>query len=150
VEIYLMHRALRLMVAGCVSAAIAVLAACGNGGPSVEPTSRLIGTITHRERVALPPGSTLEIRLEDAADARTVASETMQTADRQVPIPFTLEFERDALQPDREYVVRAAIRAPSGEVLFSTPADQQPLENPNTTGRVELEVAAVGGGSNLR
>lgn len=129
----------------------AVLVACGEGGSGIEPTTRLVGTITYRERVALPPESTVEIRLEDTAGGPPVATQTVPAAeDRQVPLPFTLEFDRTALQPEHRYVVRAVIRSPDGAVLFATPADQRPLDNPNTTGRVELELAAADGGQNPR
>lgn len=129
----------------------AVLVACGDGGSSIEPTTRLIGTITYRERVALPPESTVEIHLEDTAGGSPVATQTVRVVeDRQVPLPFTLEFDRAALQPEHRYVVRAVIRSPDGAVLFATPADQRPLDNPNTTGRIELELAAADSGRDLR
>jgi hypothetical protein len=37
-------------------------------------------------------------------------------------------------------VLHAEIRSGAGELLFSSPPDQPPIGNPNTTGRIELTV----------
>src|SRR5690606_28033950 len=56
------------------------------------PTGVLTGTVTYLQRVALPPGSVIEVRLQDVsradAAAEVIASQTITTAGENVPIPF--------------------------------------------------------------
>jgi uncharacterized lipoprotein YbaY len=119
-----------------------VAAGCGGGqGDNVQ--TRLSGDVTSADKVPLPAGSTLEIRLEDSSGppgAEPLARATVDPTGRQWPIPFSLSFPRSALQEKHRYVLRAAVRSSSGDVVFTTPQDQPPLENPNTTGRIELSL----------
>ena len=107
------------------------------------------------ETAALPAGARLEIRLEDAGrtsgtgssakpstDAPTsIATKTVDAGGHGPPLSFTLVVPRDALVSRHRYVLRAEIRSAAGELLLSTPQDQPPISNPNTTGRIELTVA---------
>jgi hypothetical protein len=44
------------------------------------------------------------------------------------------------LVPRHKYVLRAAIRSSAGEPLFTGLPDQKPIDNPNTTGKIEVPV----------
>ena len=67
--------------------------------PALAAPRTLTGTVTYRERIALPPGAVVEVSLLDVsladAPSRTIAR-TRITARRQVPIPYRLRFN-DAL-----------------------------------------------------
>ncbi len=84
---------------------------------------KITGTITYRERVALPPDASVQVRLDDAsqpeAPARRVAETTLPTAGKQVPIPFELPYKAADIVASRRYVVRAKIVA-GGKTLFSS------------------------------
>lgn len=70
------------------------------------------GTVTYRERIALPPGAVLEVVLEDIARADAPApriAEARIPLDRQVPIPFLLAFDPARLDPRGRYALRATI-----------------------------------------
>lgn len=92
---------------------------------SVAPASAarmtLSGTVTYRERIALP-AAVVEVRLIDAsladAPSTTIASTTMKT-DRQVPIPYRLRFDRQAIQPGHRYALQATISV-DGRMWFIT------------------------------
>ncbi|HEX2678103.1 MAG TPA: YbaY family lipoprotein [Polyangiales bacterium] len=121
--------------------ATATLLGCGPTG-----TTRIGGTITYRDKVALPANAVVDVQLDDAAAAKgapPVLRQIIDTQGRQVPIPFALDVERAALQDDHHYVLRAEIRTAAGEVLFTTPPDEPPITNLNTTGRVELVLASA-------
>jgi putative lipoprotein len=114
--------------------AVALLAACQ---PATEaPVSGgaeavVAGTVTYRERIALPADATIEVRLEDVsrADAPTVLAErSIAAAGRQVPIPFELTFPASRIEADGRYGVRAAIRAADGELMFTMPSHRAVLE----------------------
>jgi uncharacterized lipoprotein YbaY len=126
--------------------------AYGCGGNGAAPQTKILGSVTYREALVLPAGSTLEIRLEDAgrtsasgvvqsdATATPVATQTVDAGGRGSPISFTLAVPRDALVPRHKYVLRAAIRSSAGEPLFTGLPDQKPIDNPNTTGKIEVPV----------
>lgn len=72
----------------------------------------IAGTVWYRERIALPPGAVVTVRLNDIsrADApATVLAEQAIAPDHGVPIPFTLRVERSALDDRSEYAVSARI-----------------------------------------
>ena len=92
---------------------------------SIAPASAarmtLSGTVTYRERIALP-AAVVEVRLLDAsladAPSTTIASTTIKT-DRQVPIPYRLRFDREAIQPGHRYALQATILV-DGKMWFTT------------------------------
>jgi putative lipoprotein len=80
------------------------------------------GAVIYRQRIALPAGAVLTVRVSDVslADApATVVAEQVVTADRQVPIPFRLLLDADALEDDRRYSLSAQIHI-DGELRWTT------------------------------
>lgn len=80
----------------------------------------ITGTATYRERIALPPGSVLEVELRDTsradAPAPVLASTRIETTG-QVPIPFTLRFDPARIDPRGHYTVAARLSV-GGQVRF--------------------------------
>src|SRR5262245_47431609 len=114
------------------------------GGP--PDTTRLIGTVTYHEKAAPPPDAPVEVRLEETskgAPSTTIDGTTFGAAGRQVPLPFTLEFNRDLLKSEHTYALAATISSKSGDVLYASADDEAKLLNPNTTARIELVVHPV-------
>lgn len=71
------------------------------------------GTVAYRQRIALPPTAIIEVQLQDVslqdAAAVTLASETIESDGRQVPIPFSLSYDANEINPRHTYAVRASI-----------------------------------------
>nr|WP_159102916.1 META domain-containing protein [Acetobacter persici] len=94
-----------------------VAAVCGVSAAVFSPlsaqaaTMTLRGSVTYRERMALPP-AVVEIRLRDASqtgeNAPVLARTSLRTT-RQVPVPFTLKFDRSLLKPGQSYALDATI-----------------------------------------
>ena len=86
-------------------------------------TGAVVGTVSYRQRVALPPDAVVEVRLQDTsradAAARTVGQTTIATAGAQVPIPYRIEFNPASIDPSHSYSVRATITV-GGRLLFSS------------------------------
>src|SRR3546814_7405789 len=65
--------------------------------PSEQPVS-VTGSVTYRERLALPPTAQVEIRIDDVsladAPSRTVARQSFTADGRQVPFAFRLTVDR--------------------------------------------------------
>src|SRR5262245_55116595 len=109
--------------ASLAAAALVALAGCEPGDDAAQPAAEgvLAGTESYRERIALRPDASIDVRLEDvsrAAVAATVLAEQRIVADgRQVPIPFELRYPTERIEPRRTYGVRGEIRAADGELM---------------------------------
>jgi len=85
---------------------------------------RLTGTVSYRERMALPRDAMLEVSLVEVArqdvPARRIARTRIVTRGRQPPIPFVLSYPADR-SPNSyaEYAVQARIES-RGQLLFIT------------------------------
>lgn len=113
-----------LMLAGCASSG-----GTGNAGKD-DPgawapggTVTVSGTVAYRERIALVPGSTVEVVLEDSAladaPAKRLGGQTI-TPQGQVPIPFQFSVDTSNVEPNARTGLRASIKGPDGALLFTT------------------------------
>ena len=83
----------------------------------------LTGTVTYRERMALPADAVIRVAVEDvsSADAPSgvVASTVVTGGGRQVPIPFTIPLaDPKAIDSRHAYALRARIESADGKLLF--------------------------------
>ncbi len=105
--------------------------------PRASEGSILTGTVSYRERMALPTDAIVEVKLSDVSrqDVATpvVAETTILTQGRQVPFRFELRYDPMKLLPNRTYAIRASIRSGDG-LLFTTDAAYHvtPQGNPGT------------------
>ncbi|PAL22836.1 YbaY family lipoprotein [Sphingopyxis sp. GW247-27LB] len=99
------------------------LAACATLMPSEQPVS-VTGSVTYRERMALPPTAQVEIQLADVslmdAPSRTIARQSFTADGRQVPFAFSLTVDQRKLDPRGRYSVSARITDASGKLMFIT------------------------------
>ncbi len=99
------------------------LTACATLMPSEEPVS-VTGSITYRERMALPPTAQVEIQLADVslmdAPSKTIAQQSFTADGRQVPFAFSLTVDQRKLDPRGRYSVSARISDGSGKLMFIT------------------------------
>lgn len=124
-------------------------AACGNESGEVSTQDNVIsGTVTYRQRIALPPTAVLTVRLEDVsradASATIVSEQRIETAGKQVPIPFDLVFDWKKIQERNRYSVRAEI-TDGGRLLYVSDTASPVLTqgNPRT---VDITVVPIRGG----
>ncbi len=104
-----------------------VLGACASApaGPDVSTGMTTVTvTATYRERILLPPGHVLTVRIEDVslADApATVLAESVEPLDgRAPPYAVTLGLPTAQIDPRHAYAARAEIRDPAGRLAFVT------------------------------
>jgi len=106
------------------------------------------GTITYRQRSALPPTATLTVSIIDVsrADAPsvTIAEQRIPTAGKQVPIPFDLAYDRTKIQERNRYAIRGEIR--DGDRLLFTTDTSIPVITQGNPRSVEINLVPVGGG----
>ena len=116
-----MVRITRMLAVGMVAAPL--LAACATIPPAEQPVS-VTGSITYRERMALPPTAQVEVTLADVslmdAPSKTIAQQSFTADGRQVPFAFTLTVDQRQLDPRHSYAVSARITDGSGRLMFIT------------------------------
>ena len=126
-------------------AALLLLLACAGTPTFAQDASLIVGTVTYRERIALPPSAMLEVRLEDVTRAGgtppTVAGRRFDRLG-QVPIRFNIDVDPAVIKPDRRYAVRAIIRDGS-DVLFTSMETTLVLTQGHGN-RVDLVLTRVG------
>jgi putative lipoprotein len=106
------------------------LAACApspepGGPPTMGHGMTVVNvTATYRERILLPPGHVLKVRVEDVsladAPARVLAEHSEPLEGRAPPYQATLGFPASQIDPRHTYAVRAEIRDPAGALRFTT------------------------------
>jgi uncharacterized lipoprotein YbaY len=91
------------------------------GGTPTE--ARVTGTVTYLQRIALPPGAVVEVKLLDVsrsdAPALTIAEQVIRPAGRQVPVAFELRYDPRRIEERRRYVVQARILV-GGRVRYTS------------------------------
>lgn len=98
-----------------------MLAAAVPATPALAAARVMRGTVAYRERMALPPGAIVEVKLLDVsladAPARTIAE--TRVSGRRIPAPWTLRFDSRQILPRRSYALQARILH-RGQLLFIT------------------------------
>lgn len=84
---------------------------------------RISGTVSYRERIAMPPGYVVKVQLLDIA-RQDAAAETLAeveiTPKHQPPVPFLLTLDESRLDPRARYSVRAQIYVGDRMLFTST------------------------------
>lgn len=83
-------------------------------------TATLSGTVFYRERMALPPGAVVEVKLVDIsrADAPSITiGQVSVAAGPGTPTPFSLEYDPTQIRAGNRYALQARITA-DGTLLF--------------------------------
>jgi uncharacterized lipoprotein YbaY len=98
------------------------------------------GTVTYRQRIALPPTAVVEVALLDVSRAdtaaETLAKQTIALDGRQVPVAFALPYDDRLIDPRHTYAVQARILV-DGELWFTNTSRYAVISQGHPT---ELEV----------
>ncbi|PQZ82768.1 MULTISPECIES: YbaY family lipoprotein [unclassified Brevundimonas] len=110
-----------------------VVAACSSM-PGEESASTQVEVIAaYRERIMLPPGHVLTVKVEDVslmdAPARVLAQTTQPLDGRGPPYAVTLSVPNSQIDARHTYAVRAEIRDPAGALRFTTDTRHSVLTN---------------------
>ena len=112
-------------VIGVTLGLVGWLAACSTNnavpaGGGASPT-RVTGTVTYRERVALPPTAVIKLQLVDVsradAPAIVLGEQVTHAAGRQVPFSFEIPFDPAKIAANYSYAVQARIEV-DGKLRF--------------------------------
>jgi putative lipoprotein len=129
---------------------MALLAGCSTTSAAPEgtgpPTPRVTGTVTYRERIALPPTATIKVQLVDVsradAPATVLGEQVMTTGGKQVPFAFDIRYDPAHIEQRYTYAVQARIEN-AGKLLFIN--DQRyPVITRGAPDHVDMVLRAVG------
>ena len=115
--------------------------------PDTPATSKVTGTITYRERIALSPDAVVEVKLSDVSlmdvAAVTIEEQVIRNPG-QVPIEFEIEYDPDEIDERFTYAIQVRITE-DGNLLFinDTAYDVITRNNPD---HVDMVLVRVGGG----
>lgn len=119
---------------------VAAGAAAGLPLPAMAQSRVISGSVTYRERMALPPSATLDVRVVDLGDAgetaATIASTTLSDIG-QVPVAFEIEVTDASSAGDGGTLALSVSIEDDGEVLFSM-AEPMPLGEEDEVGEIVL------------
>lgn len=123
-----------LFVSGCATEPV------GNSG-----FTSVSGSAAYRQRIAMSPNAVLNVRIEDVsrADAKSqiIAESKEAFGNRQVPIGFSLQIPNNAIDPSRNYNLRATI-TDNGQLRFMTNRSYPVLTHGNPA-KVDVILDAV-------
>ena len=100
--------------------------------PATSSFLDIAGSITYRQRIALPPDAILIVRVQDVARAggraRQLAEQRIELNGQQVPIPFAATIDRDLIGKKAQVTVSARIER-RGKLLFVSDKPYPALHN---------------------
>jgi putative lipoprotein len=126
-----------------------------SSAPAAAAQPLVSGTISYSEHVTLPPDAAIEVKLQDVTGKKTitVAESVFSAGGRQVPIPFSLTYNPDDINPAHKYQINANISVNDKPMFISSTAYpvithdapskvsivlQQAASEPMTTGERKL------------
>ena len=141
-----MHRA-------CWLLGLVVLASVCEADPLMPEKSgeksmtQVTGTVTYRERIALPPTAVVTVRLVDVsradAPALVLGEQVIQASGKQVPFAFELSYDPAKIEGNHTYAVQARIED-DGKLRFINDTRYAVITGGAPT-HVDMVLKAVGG-----
>jgi putative lipoprotein len=128
-----------LFLTGCSTANVAP----PGGGAAASVT----GTITYRERIALPPDVVIKVQLVDVsrsdAPAVVIGEQVFEAGGRQVPFAFEIPYDPSKIDERMSYAVQVRIED-NGQLRFISDR-HYPVITRDAPTRVDLVLRSVGG-----
>lgn len=127
------------------------LAQPANTAPAVSSFLDISGSVSYRQRMALPPDAILVVRVQDTARggarARPLAEQRIELGGRQVPVAFSTTIDRDLVGKSARVTVSARVES-RGKLLFVSDKAYPALRNgePNPVDIQLKQVARVKAG----
>ncbi|CDT68018.1 YbaY family lipoprotein [Vibrio gigantis] len=111
-----------------------------------ENTQVISGTVSYRERIALPENAVVTVTLEDIsladAPSTVIATQEFTTDGKQVPFAFELSYDNDKIKANHRYNMRAAIHV-DGKLRFTTDTIKSVITDVENTQQADLRLVGV-------
>jgi putative lipoprotein len=134
----------------CLAAVVALgllVSACGSSEQE-EERSPVTGTVTYRERIALPDDAVVTVRIQDVtrmdAAAQVMGEQVIHTSGSQVPVAYAVPYDPEAIDDGYSYSMSARIEDGAGKLLFISDTVVPVITRDNPTKDVEIVVVSAG------
>ncbi|MDP2492169.1 YbaY family lipoprotein [Vibrio splendidus] len=111
-----------------------------------ENTQVISGTVSYRERIALPENAVVTVTLEDIsladAPSTVIATQEFTTDGKQVPFAFELSYDNNKIKANHRYNMRATIHV-DGKLRFTTDAIKSVITDVENTQQADLRLVGV-------
>ncbi|MEZ9311425.1 YbaY family lipoprotein [Vibrio sp. 10N.286.49.F3] len=111
-----------------------------------ENTQVISGTVSYRERIALPENAVVTVTLEDIsladAPSTVIATQEFTTDGKQVPFAFELSYDNDKIKANHHYNMRASIHV-DGKLRFTTDTIKSVITDVENTQQADLRLVGV-------
>ena len=111
-----------------------------------ENTQVISGTVSYRERIALPENAVVTVTLEDIsladAPSTVIATQEFTTDGKQVPFAFELSYDNDKIKANHRDNMRAAIHV-DGKLRFTTDTIKSVITDVENTQQADLRLVGV-------
>ena len=125
---------------------VLLLGACGSAGEEEAPA--VSGTVVYRERIALPDDAVVTVQLRDVSlmdvEAPLLGEEVIHPDGGQVPIPYKVPYDAEAIDERNSYSMSARIEDGSGKLLFISDTATPVITRGSPTEDVEIVVVPTG------
>lgn len=114
---------------------------CATSKPAAGGAA-VTGTISTREKIALPAGATVAVYLIENTDITApaeVVTSTMFKPAGQLPVPFTLNYEPGHINPNSRYSVGARVLV-GNEVFLRAESQQMVITKGAPTSGIQLNL----------
>lgn len=132
-----------LLLAAAVTLGL-LMSACGS--PEQDTGSPLTGTVTYRERIALPDDAVVTVQIRDVSlmdtAAQVIGEQVIHTNGLQVPIAYSVPYDSKAINDRHSYSMFARIAAK--DLLFISDTAVPVISQGNPTKGVEIVVISAG------
>ncbi|MCW5940016.1 MAG: YbaY family lipoprotein [Fimbriimonadaceae bacterium] len=115
------------------------------GAVAAQSMTQVSGSVTYRERMALPPDAVMVVRLDRyvGSEQTTVSELTMKLGGKQVPVRFTMPYLRPPRKTGEKFGLTAVISA-GGQRMFESPSATMVVTNGKTSAELRLVRATAG------
>ncbi|MEZ9603385.1 YbaY family lipoprotein [Vibrio sp. 10N.261.55.A10] len=111
-----------------------------------ENTQVISGTVSYRERIALPENAVVTVTLEDIsladAPSTVIATQEFTTDGKQVPFAYELSYDNDKIKANHRYNMRASIHV-DGKLRFITDTIKSVITDVENTQQADLRLVGV-------
>ncbi|PMG62621.1 lipo-like protein [Vibrio splendidus] len=111
-----------------------------------ENTQVISGTVSYRERIALPENAVVTVTLEDIsladAPSTVIATQEFTTDGKQVPLAFDLSYDNNKIKANHRYNMRATIHV-DGKLRFTTDTIKSVITDVENTQQADLRLVGV-------
>ncbi|MGR5127420.1 YbaY family lipoprotein [Photobacterium swingsii] len=122
-------------------AAALAITACSTIIQKDKGMNSVEGTVSYRERIALPANAKVTVTLSDVSlmdvAAEVISQQSFLADGKQVPFNFLLDYETDEIIANHTYAVSARIEV-DGKLMFITDTSNRVITDANKTENIDL------------